>query len=167
MAKAKAPQDDPSSGIVVTTEQAAKLLMISRVYLNKLHKMEYIPKRSPGRWNLVEVVQGHIRYLKDDNRRATKSAAHSRMTDVKTERLEMQVRAERRELVPVDDHRLVLDTAASLVQSRLMAVPSKFTRNVAERRRLEQMIAAAINEVADGMEKKATALKKGEDVVDA
>lgn len=151
---------------IITTTQAAKLLMVSEAWVGKLHKMEYVPKAGRGRWNLVAVVQGYIRFLKDEDRRSSKSASHSRMTDIKAERLEMQMRAERRELVPFDDTRLVLDTAAGLMQSALMSVPAKFTRDVAERRRLEKLIAEALNSVADGMEKKAAALKEGEDVME-
>lgn len=150
----------------ITTAQAAKLLMVSEAWIGKLHKMEYVPKAARGKWNLVAVVQGYIRFLKDEDRRSSKSASHSRMTDIKAERLEMQMKAERRELVPFEDTRLVLDTAAGLMQSSLMSIPAKFTRDIAERRRLEGMIAQALNDIADGMEKKAEALKKGGDVLE-
>lgn len=159
----KKKQADPG---VITTTQAAKLLMVSEAWIGKLHKMEYVPKAGRGKWNLVSVVQGYIRFLKDEDRRSSKSASHSRMTDIKAERLEMQMKAERRELVPFDDTRLVLDTAAGLMQSTLMAVPAKFTRDIAERRRLEALIVEALGTVADGIEKKADALKKGTDVLE-
>lgn len=161
MATAK-KKDDPG---VITTAQAAKLLGVSEMWIGKLHKMEYVPKVGRGKWSLVAVVQGYIRFLKDEDRRSSKSASHSRMTDIKAERLEMQMRAERRELVPLDDTRLVLDTAAGLMQSSLMAVPAKYTRDVAERRRLEGLIADALGDIAKGIDKKADALAKGEDVL--
>lgn len=151
---------------VVTTAQAAKLLMVSEAWIGKLHKMEYVPKVGRGQWNLVAVVQGYIRFLKDEDRRSSKSAAAARGRDVKTELLEMQMREKRRELVPRDDVLLVLDTAASLTQSTLMAVPAKFTRDIRERRRLEKLIADALNRVADGVDKKATALETGGDVLE-
>lgn len=156
----------PDAAGQITTAQAAKLLMVSEAWIGKLHKMEYVPKAARGKWNLVAVVQGYIRFLKDEDRRSSKSASHSRMTDIKAERLEMQMKAERRELVPFEDTRLVLDTAAGLMQSSLMSIPAKFTRDIAERRRLEGMIAQALNDIADGMEKKAEALKKGGDVLE-
>lgn len=159
----KKKQADPG---VITTSQAAKLLMVSEVWIGKLHKMEYVPKAGRGKWNLVAVVQGYIRFLKDEDRRSSKSASHSRITDIKAERLEMQMKAERRELVPFDDTRLVLDTAAGLMQSTLMAIPAKFTRDIAERRRLEALIVEALGGIADGIEKKADALKKGADVLE-
>lgn len=150
----------------ISTSQAAKLLMVSEMWVGKLHKMEYIPKAGRGKWNLVAVVQGYIRFLKDEDRRSSKSAAQSRITDIKAARLEMQMQADRRELVPLDDARLVLDTAASLMQSNLMAVPAKFTRDVKERRRLEAMIAEALGKIADGMDKKAAALTTGDEIIE-
>ena len=163
MAKPK-PQADTAG--TITTQQAAKLLMCTEAWIGKLHKMEYFPKVGRGKWNLVAVVQGNIRFMKDEDRRSSKSASAARGRDVKTEMLEMQMQEKRRELVPLDDTRLVLDTAASLVQSQMMAVPAKFTREIAERRRLEKLIAEALGTVADGIEKKAAALKAGDDVLE-
>ena len=59
---------------VITTAQAAKLLMVSEAWLGRLAKEGYIQKLDRGRWNLVSVVQGHIRFLKDEERRNSKSA---------------------------------------------------------------------------------------------
>ena len=52
------------------------------------------------------------------------------------------------------------------MQSSLMTVPAKFTRDIAERRRLEALIVEALGSVATGMEKKATTLKQGGDVLE-
>lgn len=151
----------------ITTGQAAKLLMVSEAWVGKLHKMEYVPKAGRGKWNLVSVVQGYIRFLKDEDRRSSKSASASRMQDVKTARLELQMRAESRELVPFDDAKLVLDTAAGLMRSSVMAVPAKFTRDLKERRRLENLLSEALGQIATGIDKKAEALEEGQDVVEA
>jgi phage terminase Nu1 subunit (DNA packaging protein) len=139
--------------------------MVSEAYIGRLAKMEYLSKAGRGRWSLVNVVQGYIRFLKDEDRRSSKSASASRMTEVRTSAIEMKMATERRELVPREDVNLVLDSAASLMQSALMAVPSKYTRNLAEKRKLEKLIADALGVVADGMEKKAKALEKGQDVL--
>ena len=100
-----------------------------RQHRTKLHSTKPIERSNKevkldrGRWNLVSVVQGHIRFLKDEERRISKSAAHTRIQDIPAERLDLQLRAERRELVPLDDARLVLDTAAAEMRAKLMAIP--------------------------------------------
>lgn len=148
----------------ITTSQAAKLLMVSEVWINKLHKMEYVPKAGRGKWNLVSVVQGYIRFLKDDDRRSSKSAAQSRITDIKAARLEMQMKAERRELVPLEDLHFVFDIGVSAVRAQMMAVPAKFTRDVKERRRLEKMIVEGLELASAEMKGKAAILKQGGDL---
>ena len=147
---------------VITTAQAAKLLMVSEAWLGRLVKEGYISKLDRGRWNLISVVQGHIRFLKDEERRGSKSAAHTRIQDIRAERLDLQLRAERRELVPLDDARLVLDTAAAEMRAKLMAIPPAFTREVEERRKLEALVVDALNEIADAMDQKAAALVAGD-----
>ena len=146
---------------VITTAQAAKLLMVSEAWLGRLAKEGYIRKLDRGRWNLVSVVQGHIRFLKDEERRGSKNASHTRIQDIRAERLDLQLRAERRELVPMDDARLVLDTAAAEMRAKLMAIPPAFTREVDERRKLEAVVVDALNEIADAMDQKAAALEAG------
>lgn len=164
MAEAK---KTPDAAGTITTAQAAKLLGVSEAWIGKLHKMEYVPKAGRGKWNLVAVVQGYIRFLKDEDRRSSKSASASRMQDVKTARLEMQMKVESRELVPFEDAKLVLDTAAGLIRSSVMAVPAKYTRDLKERRRLEDLLAAALGQIATGIDRKAAALEEGDDIVEA
>ena len=146
---------------IISTGQAAKLLMVTEEWVNKLHKMEYLPKAGRGKWNLVSVVQGYINFLKDDERRSSKSASASRMQEVKTERLEQQMMAERRDLIPLADARLVLDTAAALIQSKMMSIPAQYTRDPVERARLEALVSAQLNTIADEIEAKAEDLRTG------
>ena len=151
---------------IITTTQAAKLLGVTEAWIGKLHKMEYIPKAGRGRWHLVAVVQGYIKFLKDEDRRSSKSASASRLTDLKAERFEMEMQAERRELVSREDAMLVLDTAATLMQSQMMAVPAKFTRDMPTRRKLEALQAAALGRIADGMDEKAARLADGREIIE-
>ena len=64
--------------------------------------------------------------------------------------------------MPLDDARLVLDTAAAEMRAKLMAIPPAFTREVDERRKLEALVVDALNEIADAMDQKAAALEAGD-----
>ena len=56
--------------------QAARLLMISEERIRQLVKQGYVPKSEKrGYVQLVGSVQGYLKYLKEDERRSTKSAA--------------------------------------------------------------------------------------------
>ena len=155
-----ADKDDEAG--VVSTEMASKLLMISAARLGQIEKMEYVKKVGRNRWNLVNLVQGYINFLRDEDRRSSKSAGASRIQSIRADQLEMDVAAKRRELVPIEDVRLILDSAAGLMRSEMMAVPARFTRDVGERKRLDGLMAAAMNKVADGMDEKATAIEANE-----
>jgi hypothetical protein len=148
-------------GALITTPEAEALLGVSRVWIMKLSKAGYIAQHSRGRWILSEVVQGYIRFLRDEDRRTSKSSSASRMQDVKTQRLEMQMAADRRELVPREEAQIVLDTAAASMRGPVMAVAAKFTREVAERRRLERLLGDALGTIADTLDKRAQALATG------
>lgn len=52
-------ENDALPAGVITTAQAAKLLIVSEAWLGRLAKEGYIQKLDRGRWNLVSVVQGH------------------------------------------------------------------------------------------------------------
>ena len=147
---------------VISTEMAAKLLMISVARVGQIEKMEYIKKVGRNRWNLVNLVQGYINFLRDEDRRSSKSAGASRIQSIKADQLEMDIAAKRRELVAIDDVRLVLDGAAGLMRTEMMAVPARFTRDIAERKRLDTLMAEAMNTVADGMDEKAAKIAAGD-----
>ena len=156
---AAAPERDMP---VISTSQAAKLLMCTEAWIGKLHKMEYFPKRGRGKWNLVEVVQGHIRFLRDEDRRSSKSAGASRIQEMRAERMQMEIDITRRALVPLEDVQVVLDSAASLMRSSIMSVPARFTRDRTEKARLDKMLAETMNSIASGMDKKAANIEAGE-----
>ena len=158
------PDDEPSH--TITTKEAAALLMVSTVWVGKLADQGYVEKVGRGRWDLANVVQGYIRWLKDEDRRSSKTATASRMQEVKTARLEMQMAKERHELVPIEDVMLVLDTMTSLTKSSVMSVAARYTRDIPERRRLERILVEALDGIARGMEKKADALANGGDVME-
>ncbi len=161
MAQRKKPAPDPTAA-TITTAQASALLGLSENWINRLHKEGFVGKAGRGRWKLDAVVQGYISWLKDEERRHSKSAAHSRMTDLKAVQLEMKLQRERGELVPLEDARLVLDTASALMTSTIMSVPARFTRDPKERKRLETLVAEALGKVADGLDTKAAELSTGE-----
>lgn len=149
----------------ISTETACKLIMVSKVWLGKLVKDGYIEKVAHGKYDLVSVVQGHIRYLKDEERRTSKTSASTRMQDARTKQLERRMAVEAKELVNRDDARFVADFVAATTKNVMMQIPPRFTRNIAERDRLEAMIAEGLNEIADAVDEKATALETGGDVI--
>ena len=50
----------------ITIDVAAKLLMVTPEWVRRRTKDGWIPKTDRGRYRVVDVVQGYIRFLKDE-----------------------------------------------------------------------------------------------------
>jgi predicted transcriptional regulator of viral defense system len=55
----------------ITIDVAAKLLMVTPEWIRRLSKDGWIAKTERGRYRVVDVVQGYIRFLKDEARRVS------------------------------------------------------------------------------------------------
>ena len=67
----------------IAIDVAAKLLMVTPEWVRRLTKDGWITKTDRGRYRVVDVVQGYIRFLKDEARRATKTASHTRLQEIR------------------------------------------------------------------------------------
>lgn len=154
----------PDPDDTVDTKTAAAFLALTPARVRQLGHEGVFPKARRGQWQLVPLVQGYLKFLRDDARRSSKSASASRLQDVKTERLEMLMRLEARELCRTGDARHVIDVFSAAIQSKIMQAPAVFTRNIEERDRLEGILGRLLNEAADIAEAKLVKLENGEDV---
>jgi len=62
------PGDHDASG-TIPVDVAAKLLMVTLEWVRRLTKDGWISKTDRGRYRVVDVAQGYIRFLKDEARR--------------------------------------------------------------------------------------------------
>jgi predicted transcriptional regulator of viral defense system len=148
----------------IGTEQTAKLLDITAEWLRRLTVQGYIPKAKRGRYNLVEAVQGYIRFLRDEGKRTSKSAQLTRMQDAKAEEIMMRVAEKRRELIPVEDAQAALDIAMAKLREELAGLPARMTRDMDLRRRLEAETNASLNRIADAFVASAKYFREGGDL---
>ena len=148
----------------ITLAEAMALLQLSKQRLGQLVKDGWI-KRPPsrGRYGLADVVQGYIRFLRDDARRSSKSAAHSRLQDVRVRKEELAIAERERELVPLADAMTLVDEVCGAVVARVNAIPARFTRNIEQRAALQREVDDALTEVADHIEKLGGAFSSGRD----
>lgn len=151
----------------ISTEQAAKLIMVSSVWLSKLSQQGYVTKVGRDRWNLVNVVQGYIKWLKDEGRRSSKSAAASRVQDLKAEALELQMAERRRELIPVDDADAVFAFIAATVRDEISGLPGRVTRDRDLRADLEREVHGSLDRLSRRFEKAGRALVEGGELFEA
>ena len=147
----------------ISLDVAAKLLMLTPQRVNQLVREGFIPKASHGRYTVVGVVQGYIRFLKDEERRTSKSSADSRLKDIKAKREELRLARDERELILLADALFAIDEVAGAVALEVNNVPARFTRDLDERERLQAEIDDALHKVADRVARSAAALTSGRD----
>ena len=114
----------------------SKLLMLTDRRVQQLAKEGHIPRAERGRYELVPVVQGYIRYLRDraingDVGEGGEASDKARLMKARADIAEMEAQRLGEELVPVDD---VESAAAEMVarfRARSISIPSKAAPMVA------------------------------------
>ena len=161
MAQTSANTGGHDAAGTIAVDVAAKLLMVTPEWIRRLSKDGWIAKAERGRYRVVDVVQGYIRFLKDEARRSSKTASHSRLQDIRTRKEELVVAQAERELVPLAEAMTLVDEVAGAVVARVNAIPARVTRNIGERALLQREVDDALTEVADRIEKLRGAYRAG------
>ena len=125
------------NGDLITLEVAARLLMVSPERVRQLIKMGYVSRPRAGRTTIVSAVQGYIRFLKDEDRKNTKTAADTRVRDARAAEIEMRVAAQKRQMIPIEDATAVVDILTGKVREEVTGLPARITRDVDLRRKIE------------------------------
>ena len=142
--------------------QAARLLMISDERIRQLQKQGYIPKSEKrGQVQLVGAVQGYLRYLKDDERRSSKTAADSRVRDARALEIELRIAERSRDLIPLEDALADIAEFAAMVRSELAGLPARLTRGIEERQKIETEVDGVLSRLSERASEKAENLAAG------
>lgn len=157
---------EQQQGDLITIDVAARLLMISAERVRQLSKMGYIviPKR--GFTTIVSAVQGYIRFLKDEDRKNTKSAAASRAVDARAAEIELRIAEKRRELIPREEAEQALDLVVGEVNKQFTGLPARITRDVRLRREIEARLNEAKGKIAEALASGLVLAETGRDPTD-
>lgn len=145
----------------IPSAQAAKLIMVTEQWLRQLVKKGYITPAGRGRYNLVNVVQGYIKFLKDEERRTSKSAADSRVRDARASEIEMKIAEKKRELIPLEDAIGAMDYLVGVVNDGLNSIPASVTRDLELRRSLENTVHQTQERIAKALGSAGNAARTG------
>lgn len=130
----------PSPGTQVSLDVAAQLIMVTPRWVQKLAKDGWIPKAERGRYSLIGVVQGYINFLKDEARRASKSAADSRVRDARAREIELRVARQQADLIAYAEHVAILDEIIGHIRAEMDGAPARITRDLTVRQELQGII---------------------------
>jgi hypothetical protein len=163
MARTPTHTDARDAAGTIPIEVAAKLLMVTPEWVRRLTKDGWITKTDRGRYRVVDVVQGYIRFVKDEGRRSSKTASHNRLQDIRTRKEELAVAQTERELVPLVEAMTLVDEVAGAVVARINAIPARLTRNIEQREQLQREVDDALTEVADRIAKLRRSYQSGDE----
>jgi hypothetical protein len=89
------------------TEAIAKYLDLSSKRIRQLVQEKVLSRRSDDTFDRDACRVAYIRYLRDEGRRVTKSAAASRAQEARADEIELRVAKERGKLIESDEVDLV------------------------------------------------------------
>lgn len=167
VAEKAAEPEQATGGATISVEKAAKLLMVTPRRVQQLARDGWIPRAAGGGYPTVGVVQGYIRFLQDEQRRASRSAAENRVRDARAQEIELRVALRKRTLIDTEEAIGTLDEIVGMVRAETTGLPARITRDLPLRRKIEQELDAIFHRVSDRLAEKADALRKSGDAVAA
>lgn len=124
----------------------AAALGVSRKRVEQLAADGVVKRVAKGRFLLLQSVTGFITWLRDEQRAASKSASAGRFQEARAADIEART-AERQKRLKVEasEHALaVIDEFGGQLKADLLAMPSRWTTDIALRRKMEDAIDAAL-----------------------
>jgi len=119
--------------VTITAAQASTLLMISQQRVRQLVRDGYIPRTERDAYPLVGVVQGYLRFLRDDERRSSRSASAANLNDARRQEIERRSAEREAALVDVDEARGLYSDLTGEIVKTLAALPARCSKDPATR----------------------------------
>ena len=154
------------SGIMTYADAGARMGTSSQWVL-ELIKQGYVNRAPGGGVVLAEAMAGYIKWLKDEQRRSTKTAGDTRVRDARAREIELRTARDEQELIPTEEAVAYAQMVVGALVSRLNGLPAQYTRDLDERRKLEATIDGIREEVAQVMSEHGPGYRGLPDVIDA
>jgi hypothetical protein len=124
---------------------------LSQQRISQLANMGWIKPLAgmKGKYNWIEACSGFVRFLRDEDRRSTKSAADSRMRDAKAHDIEVRTKQRLNRLVPIEIYDEMIDSMAGVVRSEFAGLAATCTRDLTMRRIIEREVNARLRRIAE------------------
>ncbi len=129
---------------LITVDQAAALLTITPTYLRQLCRDGRIPRPARGMVPLVACVQGYIRWLKDEERRTSKTAEAAAVHRARAREIELRIAREQGQLVELADAEAIFSDVMGTWRTELAGLGAAVTRDLTIRQRIDDHIEGAV-----------------------
>lgn len=117
---------------LISTATAAKLLQLTPRRIQMLADEGHFQRLSRGRWNLVDITQGYIKFLQRRVERADQTGAKARLADSKAEMIERRLAREDEHIILLKEALECHDYLSNEFLASLDELPEKVARNPAE-----------------------------------
>lgn len=152
---------------MIAPGRAAALLMLSAERLRQLARDGYFPKATRAGYPLAAVVQGYIRFLKDEERRTSKVQADSGLKAARQREVELRIAVREGQLVELDEIKAVFIEIGATLRAELNGLPSAVTRDVKLREDIEKYLNGAFARSSDKFQEACGVLQAGGDPLGA
>jgi hypothetical protein len=151
----------------VESGRLAQVFGVTTARISQLVNGGWFTAVARGTYDLAEACAGYIKFLRDDERRSTKSAADSRMRDAKAREIEIRTMQRLSRLVPLDAYDEMIDNISGIVRSEFAGLAAACTRDLTQRRMIEREVNARLRRIAEYAMAQAIRLEAGSGTADA
>lgn len=138
------PESKPAATNLITVKTLASLLMITEQWVRQLAGKGYIPKPDRGNVPLIAGVQGYIRFLKDEERRTSKTASQSAVAEARAREITLRTAREEGRLIDIEDAEAVFAEVLGTFRAELAGVAAASTRDLELRAAIDGRLNDAI-----------------------
>jgi uncharacterized membrane protein YccC len=151
----------------ISLADAARLVGKSQTWIRKLVNGGYMKQLEHGRYRPCEVAQGVLRFMTDEQRRASKSGTLAQVQTARAREIELRIARADHEIVDLDEAIGTLDEVVGALKADLDGLGASVSRDAALRGQIEARVDEILRRASDRLQQKARALRASGTAVDA
>lgn len=152
---------------LISATEGAAILGVSLTWVTRLVREGYIRSAAPRLYRVVDVVQGYIRWLKDEERRSSKVQAESGLKAARQREVELRIAEKEGRLIDVEYVDAFFAHNGKIFREELAPVPREATRDPAMQKRIGEALTAAVDRFESRYRVAREAMRAGRDPLDS
>jgi transcriptional regulator with XRE-family HTH domain len=131
------------------TATLATVMGVSAARVSQLARDGWFKEIKRGVWNWQDACNGYIRYLRDEDRRSTRSQGDSRIRDAKARDIEVRTLQRLSRLIPLEVYENMIDNFAGVVRTEFAGLATVCSRDLTMRRIIERQVNDRLRRIAE------------------
>ncbi len=151
----------------ITVDEGGTLIGKTGEWVRRLIVDGYIQRTERGNVTKDAVASGYIRFLQDEDRRSTKSAAESGLKQARQREVELRIAEREKTVIDLAEHFAVVEELCGLFVSSMNGLPARVTRDLPMRRKIEIDLDEIRRQIVARAEQRSAELRAGRSVAQA